>query len=314
MLLDDLMLSRSPLDRRSVERGRPGLIDDAWADPATRVLRWSDGRSPISAEGPRSTGPDGPGNVGARGLDLVAPTAVEQTDLRVFLGREVDGTVHLAARIAHEHTSGDGWEDLRVAAPTLSERDTGLLTAATAVLRWHQGHTHCPRCGAATVVEQAGWVRRCPVDESTHFPRTDPAVIMAVVDDEDRILLGHNPAWPDGRYSTLAGFIEPGETLEQAVRREVAEETGVVVGEVTYRGDQPWPFPASLMLGFTARAISCAVDTDGHEITDARWFSRAELAAATSREGVILPGPVSISHRLIESWYGEPLPTAGEWR
>ncbi len=305
MSLRHLMLSRSPLDRVAVERGRPGLLDDAWADERTRVLRWSDGRSPLAAETDAT---------GGRHLDLVPPSAVGERELTVLLGREPDGTLHLAARVPHERAEDDGWEDLRVAALSLGQRDAGLLTVASALLRWHQTHTHCPRCGAATDVEQAGWVTRCPADGSSHFPRTDPAVIMAVVDDQDRILLGHNPAWPQGRYSTLAGFVEPGETLEDAVRREVAEETGVLVGDVAYLGDQPWPFPASLMLGFRARAISSAVDTDGHEITDARWFTREGLAEATATQGVILPGPVSISHRLIEDWYGEPLPDSPGWR
>ncbi len=303
MFLDHLMLSRSSLDRRSAERGRQGLLDEAWADESTRVLRWSDGRTPLAAR------PDGAGD-----LDLVPPSAVGEHDLRVFLGRDRGGTLHLAARVPHDRTAGDGWDDLRVAALSLGERDAGLFTAASAVLNWHRTHTHCPRCGSRTLVEDAGWVRRCPTDDSVHFPRTDPAVIMAVVDAEDRILLGHNPAWPQGRYSTLAGFVEPGETLENAVRREVAEEAGIAVGEVTYLGDQPWPFPASLMLGFRAEAISTAVDTDGDEITDARWFTREQLAEATSSQRVILPGPVSISHRLIQHWYGQELPVQSEWR
>ena len=299
--LTQLQLSRSALDRLGDDRGATGLLERAWADEATAVLRWHEGRTPAV----HGTGP-------AR-LDLVPPSQVPEHDLLVLLGRDAGGVLHVAARVPAPAGDGAGWEDLRALGAVLDDRDAGLLTQATAVLRWHATHTHCPRCGHPTDVEHAGWVRRCPRDDSEHYPRTDPAVIMAVVDDQDRLLLGHNPAWPPGRYSTLAGFVEPGESLEAAVRREVAEEVGVVVGEVTYLGNQPWPFPASLMLGFIARAASSAVRTDGVEITDARWFTRAELEEAATTGAVQLPGGISIAHRLVEHWYGRELPP-GEWR
>lgn len=302
MPLPDLMLSRSTHDRRGVERDDPALLERSWDDESTRVLRWSSGATPVIDR------------EGAARLDLVAPSAVGEFSLRAFLGRDVDGVAHVAVRVEHERVEGDGWEDLRLVAPRLDETDAGLFTSATALLRWHQVHTHCPRCGSPTDVVSSGWVRRCPRDQSQHFPRTDAAVIMAVVDEADRLLLGHNPAWPANRYSTLAGFVEPGETLEDAVRREVAEEVGVVVGEVVYEGDQPWPFPASLMLGFTARALTTTVTTDENEITDARWLSREELPGLVESGEVVLPGPVSIAHRLVERWYGRPLPVVEEWR
>ena len=302
MPLPDLMLSRSTHDRRGVERDDPALLERLWGQRATRVLRWCAGATPVVERG------------AGTGLDLVGPSEVPESSLRVFLGRGRDGVALVAAQVDHERVEGDGWQDLRLVAPRLDATDAGLFTAATAVLRWHQVHTHCPRCGSPTRVESSGWVRRCPRDDSQHFPRTDPAVIMAVVDEQGRLLLGHNPAWPPRRYSTLAGFVEPGETLEDAVRREVAEEVGVVVGEVVYEGDQPWPFPASLMLGFTARALSTQVATDDHEITDARWFTREDLAGQVERGEVLLPPPVSIAHRLVERWYGRSLPAAAEWR
>ena len=302
MPLAPLQLSRSSVDRRGEERADPQLIARAWADGATRVLRWADGRTPVAGDG-------------AVRLDLVPPTAVGPAPgpgLVVLLGRDADGVLHLAAQV--DAPEDAAWQDLRTLGTVLDDRDAGLLTQATAVLRWHLVHPRCPRCGEVTEVVQSGWVRRCPRDGSDHFPRTDPAVIMTVVDDDDRLLLGHNPAWPAGRYSTLAGFVEPGESLEAAVRREVLEEVGVAVGEVTYLGNQPWPFPASLMLGFTARALDPAVRTDDVEITDARWFTRDQLRAAAVAGEVVLPGGISIASRLVEHWYGGPLPVTGEWR
>ena len=156
----------------------------------------------------------------------------------------------------------------------------------------------------------AGWVRTCTEDGSEHYPRTDPAVIMAVVDEHDRLLLAHPSAWAVGRYSTLAGFVEPGESLEHAVRREVAEETGVVVGPVSYAGSQPWPFPASLMVAFVGRALTSEVRVDGVEVELARWFTRDELAAAVVGGQVVPPSTSSIARALIEDWFGGPLPAA----
>ena len=201
------------------------------------------------------------------------------------------------------------WAALREAGADLPARDAGLATMAVALDEWHARHPRCPRCGAPTVPVQAGWVRVCTADGSEHYPRTDPAIIVAVVDDEDRVLLGHNAAWPQGRFSTLAGFVEAGESAEHAVAREVAEETAVVVDRVDYRGSQPWPFPASLMLAYRGHAATTAVTVDGHEVTDARWFTRNELAAATASGDVLLPMRTSVAYALITDWFGSPLPT-----
>jgi NAD+ diphosphatase len=201
---------------------------------------------------------------------------------------------------------------LRQAGPLLDDRDAGLFTQAVALANWHATHTHCPRCGAVTVPILAGHARRCPVDDSEHFPRVDPAVIMLITDDNDRCLLARNRTWPARRVSILAGFVEPGESLEQAVSREVGEETGLQVNGMRYVGSQPWPMPRSLMLGFVARAPGAQeIVVDGEEIAEARWFTREELLAAVSARDVLLPPPVSIAHQIIVSWYGAPLP--GSW-
>jgi NAD+ diphosphatase len=182
---------------------------------------------------------------------------------------------------------------------------------AIGILEWHDRHRFSPLSGNATTIERAGWVQRDPDTGTEFFPRTDPAVIMLVTDDDDRALLGHSPAWPENRYSTLAGFVEPGESLEDAVRREVAEETGVPLGTVTYAASQPWPFPASLMLGFFARATATDISVDGDEMTAARWFTRDELTELTASGAVVVPGGVSISRWLIDSWHGAEL--SGSW-
>jgi NAD+ diphosphatase len=201
---------------------------------------------------------------------------------------------------------------LREAAALLNDRDAGLFTHAVALANWHATHTHCPRCGTPTVTVAAGHAQRCPADGSEHFPRIDPAVIMLITDPDDRCLLARNRRWPERRVSILAGFVEPGEAAEQAVAREVEEETGIVVTRVRYVGSQPWPMPQSLMLGFRAAAageLDLRVDDD--EIAEAHWYSREELRRALAAREILLPPPVSIAHRLIESWYGEELP--GVW-
>ncbi|MFC6895706.1 NAD(+) diphosphatase [Nonomuraea dietziae] len=200
---------------------------------------------------------------------------------------------------------------LREVGALLGDRDAGLLVYAVALEAWHTTHEYCPRCGSRTRVEAGGHIRVCPEDNSQHFPRVDPAVIMLVRDERDRCLLARGPQWPEGRLSILAGFVEPGESLEHAVIREVAEEVGVNVINPRYLGSQPWPFPRSLMLGFFAEATSTEITCDLAEIAEARWFTRAELLAALRSGEVRLPPPVSIARRLIETWYGDHL--TGDW-
>lgn len=256
-------------------------------------------------------------------LDLRPAADLAQVrGLRLFLGEDPRRVLALvlgdaAAEVDIEgvptgplDVAGADWATLREVGHLLDDRDAGLATTAVGLAAWHERHPRCPRCGGPTEPTQGGWVRRCVLDGSDHYPRTDPAVIMAVTDDDDRLLLGHAAHWPQRRFSTLAGYVEPGESLEAAVRREVAEETAVVVGEVVYRGSQPWPFPASLMLAFTARARTTAVRVDGVEVTEARWFTRRELERAVAEGDVLLPMRSSVARVLIEEWFGGGLPGA----
>lgn len=314
MVVDELPLSRAEVDRAAELRDRPGLVSEVWAEGRSRVLLLRGGLPAVDDTGDALL-LLAPQQAEAAGMS--APDGSEQ-DGWLFLGRDEHG-VHFLAHASTAPADGepdpaDGvrFASLRDVGALLSARDAGLATTAVALAAWHGTHTRCPRCGSATRVTRAGWSRTCLTDGSEHYPRTDPAVIMAVVDEDDRLLLGHAAAWPDGRYSTLAGFVEPGESLEHAVRREVLEETAVVVGEVEYRGSQPWPFPASLMVGFRARALTVAVTADGEELGDARWFTRAELAQAVRAGQVVPPGPSSIARALIEEWFGDSLPT-GTW-
>ncbi len=197
---------------------------------------------------------------------------------------------------------------MRDIAPRLAQDDGGLIAYAAALLNWHRRHRFCSVCGHASGIEEAGLLRRCPNCGAEHHPRTDPVVIMLVVDEErDRVLLGRQPSWPPGRYSALAGFVEPGESLEDAVAREVLEESGVEVAGARYDSSQPWPFPSSLMLGFTVRYVAGeAVASDG-ELEDARWFTRAELEEAAAGHGeTLLPPPVAIARTLIDGWLSRP--------
>lgn len=226
----------------------------------------------------------------------------------VLLGRR-DGFRVLAVELPEPSPELDGpgrdLRDLRRVADLLVESDADLAAAAVAMGFWHRSMRHCPLCGGALEAEMAGWVLRCREDGTEQFPRTDAAVIMAVRDGQDRLLLARNAHFPSRFHSVLAGFVEPGESLENAVAREVAEEVGVVVEEVEYVGSQPWPFPRSLMLGYRAWAPGAGELTlQEEEIAEARWFSRDELAAALAAEEIALPGPASMGRALIDDWFG----------
>ncbi len=301
------ILSAGAHDRLGVHRTDVAWLDERWASSSSRVLVVSGTRvRPVEGRLPWVPSTDAPDGV------------------RVLLG-ERDATTYWAVIVGPEAAdSQEGeWYALRGLLPALAGEgavDAPLVLHALGLAEWHWATRHCPRCGGALVPRSAGHELRCTDCGKIQFPRTDPAVIMLVTAgdpgaDDERCLLGRSPQWPAGRYSTLAGFCEPGESLEDAVRREVAEESGVVVGEVAYFGNQPWPLPQSLMLGFLGRAAdvpgSTEIRIDDHELDDARWLTRAEMRAEAGAGSIVLPGGVSISRSLIEHWYGGPLP--GQW-
>jgi NAD+ diphosphatase len=297
-------LAADPHDRVGERRADDAWLDAAWADPESRVLVVAGTRVRSVDEAPHWVPP--------------ADAAGEGT--RVLLG-ERDGRVWFALVLdpGDADADGDAWLGLRALLPHLAGdavEQAPLVFHAIGLAEWLFATRHCPRCGGRLEVHQAGHELACVECGRRQFPRTDPAVIMAITRGEpgspdEGLLLGRQDSWPEGRYSTLAGFLEPGETLEDAVRREVAEETGVVVDEVTYFGNQPWPLPASLMLGFLGRATSDAIEVDGREIQDARWFTREQMKDEAEAGTLVLPGGVSISRSLVEHWYGGPLP--GSW-
>ena len=289
----EIALSRRTHERVGERHTDETWLLETWADPATRVLPLAGTRFPVTED--RTA-------LGWRS----SAEAPEGT--RLFLGMR-DGVAHFAVQLEDE-AAGEDWPPLRGALQTLRPEDAGLVVHAVALAEWHRSHRYCPRCGGDLRVGQAGHVLTCASCGRQQFPRTDPAVIMLVTDGE-RALLGRQEAWPPGRYSTLAGFVEPGESLEDAVRREVAEEVGVTIGEVTYFGNQPWPFPASLMVGFFAHADTVDISVDEDEIEAARWFTREQMRAEAEAGTLELPGGISISRSLVEAWYGGPLP--GQW-
>lgn len=283
-------LSRGTVDRDSRTRDDPLALQQAWEQ--ARVLVVKDGTALVAEEDrPR----------------LVLLDSADAPDgERIYLGRDGDGPL-FAVSAPLGRRLGARPLGLREVGSLLDDRDAGLLVHAVGVANWHAAHPRCARCGAPTEAVRGGSVRRCAQDGSEHFPRTDPAMIVLVHDGGDRCVLGRQATWPTGRFSTLAGFVEPGESAEQAVVREVAEETGLVVDEVSYVASQPWPFPSSLMLGFRARCDGDAVPhaVDG-ELEEARWFGREELRDAATwgarGAGLQLPGAVSIASMLLHGW------------
>lgn len=311
-----LAFSGGRLDRLSEKRDDAALIGRLQADP--RALCVVVGREMIAFDA------DSP-------LHLFAERALfglaRET---LFLGLAPDGTPVFALHLDDEAVEAVGekdpaalWDDRRLALkarPELAMRDlrsiavaatlpgetVALLAQAKALTAWHARHRFCSSCGAPSLPAAAGWRRDCPACKAQHFPRTDPVVIMlAIAPDGERCLLGRQSRFPKGMHSALAGFVEPGETLEEAVRRELFEEAGVRCDKVAYLGSQPWPFPMNLMIGCLARACSDALEIDRSELEEARWFSRDEaraLLAGAHPDGLKAPHPVAVAHWLLRSW------------
>lgn len=334
-----LSLSRHNHDRDSANRAREGHLDHVWQRDSTRVF---------IVRGSKTLGRVILGENDNESLRLAffSPTEIRRLKIdvieRVYLGRANDDLgdepTHFVAVVidsdqeldaetlsALESSTRDDvapgpvidhpqWADLRVWGHTMTDRETGLFTQALALANWHVSHRFSPSTGEPTESTSSGWVRTTPSNRQ-FFPRTDVAIIVLVTDDQDRILLGNNAMWEPNRYSLLAGFVDPGESLEAAVKREVWEEAGLDVDRIEYMGSQPWPFPASLMVGFVARlrpdVDATELHPDGEEILSLRWFTREELGGALN--DVVLPGRTSIARSLIEHWFGKPLDQNAVW-
>ena len=289
----------SPLDRAGHRRADAAWLAERLTDPGSRFLPVWRARNLVTLGEPVAA------------IRLGAATAaalLAEGASAVFLGIE-GATAHFALDLSHlEESAVRALEgavepaDLWAIGGTLARDEAALLAHARALVTWHQRHRFCGACGQPTESREAGHVRACanPTCGAVHFPRTDPAVIMLVTYGE-RCLLGRQKSWPDPVYSTLAGFVEPGESLEEAVAREVMEEVGVPLGDIAYHSSQPWPFPLSMMIGFTAVAATDRLVIDGSEIADARWLTRAEVRGHAAL-GFRLPRLHSIARQLVEHW------------
>jgi len=320
-LAETVTFGGSGLDRKAHLRGDAAALAEALADGRGTVLPIWRGKPMMEDTG-----------TGARLAWLPAdhPVLQDAHGKRLFLGDDggawrfaadvsrwqpeldayapldsfADDTMQVHPAAGH----GQVFRELRLAMTLLTPRDAELAATAKAMLGWHRSHRFCARCGTESVMAQAGWQRTCPACGAHHFPRTDPVVIMLITHGND-LLLGRSPGWPGGMYSLLAGFVEPGETMEAAVRREVAEETAVQVGRVDYLASQPWPYPSSLMFGCRGEALSRDITLDPAELEDALWISREDLAEAMAgRHPTLMPARKgAIAQFLMQNWLADRL-------
>jgi NAD+ diphosphatase len=293
-LLHDLVLARGVIDRASHLRTDPAKMESLWLESKV-ILIVKD-------------------RVHANDSELIFHSADEFTAKgeRYFLGLNSETKESYFAWHTDEEVGGQslvGEEELRTLrqiGAELSDEEAGLCVHAIGLSHWHSSHSRCSRCGAATKSDFGGAVRVCEADGSQHHPRTDPAVIVLVKDEDDRLLLGRQNSWAPGRFSNFAGFVEPGESFEQCVLREVEEESGLIVHSVHYLGSQPWPFPASIMIAFEAMTSDVSMARpDGEEIVEIKWFTRQSMKEAVNLGEISLPPRISVSRRMIEYWYGE---------
>jgi NAD+ diphosphatase len=304
----------APLDRASELRSDEAELNRLWS--AAKIIRVAESKLATDGTSLRF--------LTAAEVEKLIESKIFTSGDKYFLG--IDTASKLAyfawdcdeVGLAAGESSTEGMASLRELGGTLDEFHLGISMHAIALSNWHRSHPHCSKCGALTESSLGGSVRVCVKDQSQHHPRTDSAVIVLVKDKDDRILLGHQPIWPDGRFSTFAGFLEPGETFEQCVEREVFEESGVKVNEIKYLGSQPWPFPASIMIAFSAVVDDpSTAKADGVEITEVHWFSREELKAAVADRSLLLPPTISVARKMIAMWFGPGADklTGGEsWR
>ena len=308
----EITFGGSYLDRADRLRGDGGAMARYLADSSSRVLPFWQGKPLFDSTdaGPRLVW-----------WGATDPVVAEQADTALFLGLDDGGSAHFAIDLSGlTPPDGDpatdlglpatqGFIDLRAVLGDLDHRDAAIAAPAKGIFEWRRSHGFCSNCGARNIVAHAGWRFDCPACKRPHFPRTDPVVIMLVLDG-DRVLLGRQPGWDDGMYSLLAGFVEPGETIEEAVRREVHEETGVRVGAVRYLTSQPWPFPASLMIGCVARAETSAITIDPVELEDALWAGKAEMAdALAGKHDRIRPARKgAIAQTILRAWVDGRVP------
>jgi len=301
----------NPLDRAAAERRDPDWIAARLLDLETKYLLFRELR-PLLRLTDRGARIAWSRRAVTRGTESSAPGMDRAV---ILLGLDADGIAYFASSsddstIGFEIPDSAEYRDTRASAALLPSAESAIVAQARSLVSWHDSHPFCARCGGGTASVEGGYSRRCLRSscDVMHFPRTDPVVIM-VVSRLDRVLLGRSvrePRYPDGLFSCLAGYIEPGESVEDAVRREIREEAGIEVGRVTYHSSQPWPFPTTLMIGCFAEAVSEQIHIDPAEVEEVRWFSRSEVRTALERwnepDGIRLPPPITAAHRLIAAW------------
>ena len=290
--------THSPLDRAGHRRGDAAWLAEALAAPNAQLIPFHQHRPFVTDN---AQGVDAGWMRGGARAQFAADAPL------VFLGVDSEGAAHFAIEITDASPlEGIGhFDDMRALLPRLTAENASILGCAKALFEWHARHGFCAKCGAATAIVEAGWKRECAACKAEHFPRVDPVVIMVPVLG-DRCLLGRQPSWPRGMHSALAGFMEPGETIEQAVARETLEEAGLAVTDVRMLFTQPWPFPSSLMIGALCTVSGDQLTIDGAELESARWFTREEAAQliAGKHQDCFSPPPFAIAHQLLKAWVG----------